>query len=213
VLSAEESSGRNTHSSVIVSLIETVLSNAGKQLKDIDAVAAGAGPGSYTGLRIGVATAKGLCYSLDKPLIAVSTLQSMSIGMQRGFSHLPDFGKPVLFGPMIDARRMEVYCAIYDAGGTELFQPAAEIITENSFRELREKNLLVLAGDGAMKCKPLLEGTGNIAFLVDFNASAAFMAVLAEDRFIAHKFEDLAYFEPFYLKDFVAGRPKVKGLK
>ncbi len=215
VLAAEESFVRNTHSALITVLIESVLANAGKVFHEIDAVAAGEGPGSYTGLRIGVATAKGLCYALEKPLIAISTLQAMSFGMQlamNGFQ-LPDPMLPLLFCPMIDARRMEVYCAIYDSSGKEIQKPSAEIITENSFSGIMDQNILVFAGDGTLKCKPLLEHFPNVVFLDDFNASARYMATLAEERFSESRFEDLAYFEPFYLKDFVAGKPKVKGLR
>ena len=216
VLTAEESSIKNSHSSIITLLIEKVLADTGKDFHEIDAIAVSKGPGSYTGLRVGVATAKGLCYSLEKPLIAVGTLQALSNGMKDGFSSnntYIDKNKPVLFCPLIDARRMEVYCAIYDTSGKEIRKPEAEIITENSFAEYLDKNILVFAGDGALKCKPLLEHRPNAIFLNNFNASAKYMAVLAEEKFTKNKFEDLAYFEPFYLKDFVAGKPKVKGLR
>ena len=221
VISIEESSVRNTHSSIITGLIENVLVNTGKGFHDIDAIAVGEGPGSYTGLRIGVATAKGLCYAIEKPLIAVSTLQALGYGMKEDLSilelikkkQLPGVVLPVLFCPMIDARRMEVFCAICDSCGKEIRKPTAEIITEDSFAEFLDKNILVFAGDGAMKCKTMLEHHGNSIFVDNFIASAKYMASLAEEKFIANMFEDLAYFEPFYLKDFVAGKAKVKGLK
>ena len=215
VVAAEESSVRNSHSAIITILIESALANAGKGFHEIDAVAAGEGPGSYTGLRIGVATAKGLCCALEKPLIAISTLQAMSFGMQEAMKgiQLPERLLPVLFCPMIDARRMEVYCAIYDSSGKEIQKPSAEIITYDSFSGYIDKNILVFAGDGTLKCKPLLEHFPNVVFLDDFNASARYMATIAEERFAENRFEDLAYFEPYYLKDFVAGKPKVKGLR
>ncbi len=215
LLSVEESSARNTHSAVITLLIEKVFANAGKDFPEIDAIAAGEGPGSYTGLRIGVATAKGLCYALGKPLIAVSTLQALSVGMKDALFSLPDINKnkPTLFCPMIDARRMEVYCAIYDSSGKEIRKPAAEIITENSFAEYLDDHILVFAGDGALKCKPLLENHEHAIFMDNVAASAKYMAVLAEGKFSENKFEDISCFEPFYLKDFVAGKAKVKGLK
>ena len=215
VISAEESGARNTHSSVITNLIETVLVKAGKGFHEIDAVAIGEGPGSYTGLRIGVATAKGLCYALEKPLIAVSTLHAMSIGMQEAMKNREKKGNalPVLYCPMIDARRMEVYCAIYDSCGKELYKPTAEIITETSFSRYLHENMMVFAGDGALKCKHVLEQIPHTVFLDDINASAVNMAGLAEEKFSKNDFEGLAYFEPFYLKDFVAGKPKVKGLR
>ena len=215
LLSVEESSARNTHSSIITLLIEKVLANAGQDFHNIDAIAVGKGPGSYTGLRIGVATAKGLCYALEKPLIAVGTLHALSTGMQEVLSSIQDINKskPILFCPMIDARRMEVYCAIYDSSGKEVLKPAAEIITENSFSDFLDKNILIFAGDGAMKCRPLLENHPNAIFMDNLDTSAKYLVALAEAKFSEKLFEDLAYFEPFYLKDFVAGKPKVKGLR
>jgi tRNA threonylcarbamoyladenosine biosynthesis protein TsaB len=215
LLACEESSAKNSHSSVITLLIEKVLSSAGKKLNDIDAVAVGEGPGSYTGLRIGVATAKGLCYALEKPVIAVGTLKAMAAGMKEAFLERGKTltGKPVLFIPMIDARRMEVYNAVYDGDGKEIRPPSAEIIDENSFNGFLAHHILVFAGDGAPKCNPLLEHNPGVVFLEEFNASARFMANLAEEKFNAGQFADLVYFEPFYLKDFVAGKPKVKGLE
>lgn len=219
---AEGSSVKNTHSSVVTQLIENVVAKAGKELQDIDAFAVGEGPGSYTGLRIGVATAKGLCDALDKPLIAISTLQSLSVGMRKKFNSLTEpekinypgsDSKRVLFCPMLDARRMEVYCAIYDNSGNEVMKPAAEIVTENSFSTYFENNFLVFGGDGYMKCKAILEQHSNVFFLDEMQASATFMAALAEEKFSRKEFEELAYFEPFYLKDFVAGKPRVKGLR
>jgi tRNA threonylcarbamoyladenosine biosynthesis protein TsaB len=214
-LCSEESSVRNTHSAIITLLIENVLNQAGKDFHDLDAIAVSEGPGSYTGLRIGVASAKGLCYALDKPLIGVGTLHALSNGMKNVFSVDPviNKNKPVLYCPLIDARRMEVFCAIYDNSGKEVQKPGAEIITEDAFSGYFDKNILVFAGDGALKCKSLLEHHPDVYFLDDFNASATFIATLAEEKFVKNEFEDLAYFEPFYLKDFVAGKPKVKGLK
>ena len=127
--------------------------------------------------------------------------------------HLPDAALPVLFFPMIDARRMEVYCAIYSGNGEEICKPSAEIITDQSFSGYYDKNILIFAGDGTLKCKPLLEHKPNVIFLDDFSASGRFMSSLAEEKFSHNNFEDLAYFEPFYLKDFIAGKPKVKGLR
>ncbi len=113
---------------------------------------------------------------------------------------------------MIDARRMEVYCAVYDENLKEVLSTDARIIDENSFRELLANHILIFAGDGAAKCKPLLTQHPHARFMDDFHASAQFMISLAEKRFQTNQFEDLAYFEPYYLKDFVAGKPKVKGL-
>jgi tRNA threonylcarbamoyladenosine biosynthesis protein TsaB len=114
---------------------------------------------------------------------------------------------------MIDARRMEVYCAVFDATGKEIREIRAEIVDENSFMEYLEKNKVVFGGDGALKCQLLFEKHPNAVFSTDFQASAKFMISLSEEKFSQHKFEDLAYFEPYYLKDFIAGKPRVKGLK
>ena len=114
---------------------------------------------------------------------------------------------------MIDARRMEVYCAVFNEFGEEVRETKAEIIEENSFQEFLGNNKVIFAGDGALKCKSLLDKNENAIFLDDFQASAKFMIELSEKRFLQNNFENLAYFEPFYLKDFIAGKPRVKGLK
>ena len=205
LLSIREITTPNAHSSILTILIEELFREAGLRYADLDAIAVSMGPGSYTGLRIGVATAKGLCYGLDKPLIAIPTLQAMAIGI---------IGSSIqhLVCPMIDARRMEVYCAVYNEDLGEVFATDARIIDENSFRELLTSHILIFAGDGAAKCKPFLASHPQVRFIDDFQASSQYMISLAEKRFQVNQFEDLAYFEPYYLKDFVAGKPKVKGL-
>jgi tRNA threonylcarbamoyladenosine biosynthesis protein TsaB len=215
LLGLKESSARNVHSSMLTVFISAITKESGIKLNDLDAIAISKGPGSYTGLRIGVATAKGLCYALDKPLIAVPTLQAMAIGM----TLLPasagvgeDCTGGVFLCPMIDARRMEVYCALYDGQGLETEEVRAEIIDEQSFGEILAHNRIVFGGEGSKKCKPFLESNPNALFLDDFMASARSMNSLATEKFRQQEFEDLAYFEPFYLKDFVAGKPRVKGL-
>ena len=206
-----ESNTKNSHSSVLTLFMDEVIKTAGVALSELDAVAVSEGPGSYTGLRIGVATAKGFCYALEKPLIGVSTLRAMAIGMVPPVSE--DQEAHILYCPMIDARRMEVYCAIFDEKGNEIRETRAEIMDENSFMEYLGKNRIVFAGDGALKCRPLFDKHPNAVFSEDFQASAKFMISLSEEKFSQKKFEDLAYFEPHYLKDFIAGKPRVKGLK
>jgi tRNA threonylcarbamoyladenosine biosynthesis protein TsaB len=211
LLGLKESNMKNSHASVLTLFMDEVIKTADIALSDLDAIAVSEGPGSYTGLRIGVAAAKGLCYALEKPLIGVNTLRAMAIGMV----HPVPADQPayILYCPMIDARRMEVYCAIFDEKGKEIRETRAEIIDENSFMEYLGKNRIVFAGDGALKCRPLFDKHPNAVFSEDFQASARFMISLSEEKFSQKNFEDLAYFEPYYLKDFIAGKPRVKGLK
>jgi tRNA threonylcarbamoyladenosine biosynthesis protein TsaB len=211
LLGLKESNTKNSHASVLTLFMDEVIKTADIALSDLDAIAVSEGPGSYTGLRIGVAAAKGLCYALEKPLIGVSTLRAMAIGM---VPPVPaDQPAHILYCPMIDARRMEVYCAIFDEKGKEIRETRAEIIDENSFMEYLGKNRIVFAGDGSLKCRPLFDKHPNAVFSEDFQASARFMISLSEEKFSQKNFEDLAYFEPYYLKDFIAGKPRVKGLK
>jgi tRNA threonylcarbamoyladenosine biosynthesis protein TsaB len=205
-----ESSARNVHSAMLTTFIDELFRDSGLMMNELDAVAVSMGPGSYTGLRIGVATAKGLCYAVDKPLISVSTLQAMARGLNDNLQVTSDGG--ALVCPMIDARRMEVYSALYDMKEIEVREVRAEIIDENSFAEFLAMQPVLFGGDGADKCKSMLGDHPNARFVDGFRSSARFMAALAEKKFSAGQFENLAYFEPFYLKDFVAGKPRVKGL-
>ncbi|MDP4280703.1 MAG: tRNA (adenosine(37)-N6)-threonylcarbamoyltransferase complex dimerization subunit type 1 TsaB [Bacteroidota bacterium] len=204
-----ESNEKNSHSSRVTVFIDELLKEAGLEPAGLDAVSISEGPGSYTGLRIGVATAKGLCFAIGKPMIAVSTLQAMALGLARKFK-LDDKD---LFCPMIDARRMEVFTGIFDSKGNLLHEITAEIITEQSFQEFLKDHRLHFGGDGAAKCREILSKNPNTCFHDDFSASSEYMIPLAEERFIHKHFENIAYFEPFYLKDFVAGKPHVKGLR
>jgi tRNA threonylcarbamoyladenosine biosynthesis protein TsaB len=208
VLSCRESETANAHSSQLSELIEKALLEAGLGLKDLDAVAVSMGPGSYTGLRIGVAAAKGFCYSLDRPLIAIPTLKSLAFGMHQSVDTANAF-----LCPMLDARRMEVYTAVYDCNLNETRPVSAEIVTPDSFKDLLDSGNVVFGGEGASKCKPLLGHHKHSVFLDDFRLSARFLYPLAVEKFNLGQFENLAYFEPYYLKDFVAGKPRVKGLK
>jgi len=214
LLSLKESFHKNSHAAVITVLIEEALKESGLPLSSVDAVAVSKGPGSYTGLRIGVATAKGLCYALDKPLIAVGTLEAMAVGMGEKVGSQQSAVKKEEFFlcPMIDARRMEVYYGLYDSTIKEILPPAAEIIDEHSFTDDLKNHTFVFGGDGAMKCESVFSKKKNMIFLKDFNPSAKFMIPLSYRKFLSDDFENLAYFEPFYLKDFVAGKPRVKGL-
>ncbi len=210
VLAVKETSKKNSHSEVITVFIDELLKESNLDYTDLNAVAVSKGPGSYTGLRIGVSTAKGLCFALDIPLISVNTLQSMSGGMSKDYNKKSNL--PTLFCPMIDARRMEVYCAIFDNNNREVRKTKAEIIEEGSFAEYLKNNKVVFFGDGASKCKNVISHP-NAVFVDDIHPSAANMAEIVNQKFQENQFEDVAYFEPFYLKEFIAGKPNVKGLK
>lgn len=206
VLAAKELSGRNVHAEMITLFIEEVMASAGVKYEDIDAVAVSSGPGSYTGLRIGVSTAKGLCFALGKPLIAVETLEAMASGMA-GRHDLSVFGNALLC-PMIDARRMEVYTAVFRAGGTRVRETSAEIITGHSFADLLQDRKILFFGDGAEKCREILGQNANAYFFPGFINSATDLTKAAFEKFKDSAYEDVAYFEPYYLKDFIAGKKK-----
>ena len=210
ILGIKESTKKNSHSEVVTVFVEELMKEYDLSFSDLDAVAVSKGPGSYTGLRIGVSTAKGLCYALDIPLISVNTLQSLAYGAIIKFSQQSEL--PLLFCPMIDARRMEVYCALYDSNNKKIRETKAEIIDENSFQSFLKSNRIVFFGDGADKCRDIIQDP-NAEFMNDVHPSAKNMMNLAFGKFKKQQFEDVAYFEPFYLKDFIAGIPKVKGLK
>jgi len=208
ILSFRESETTNAHSSRLTGMIREVVDEASLDLNELGAIAVSMGPGSYTGLRIGVAAAKGFCYSLDKPLIAVPTLKSLARGMS-----LLDEARGAFLCPMLEARRMEVYTAVYDVMLNEVQPVSAEIIIPGSFSALLDSGKVVFAGEGALKCKPLLGQHKNAVFIDDFRLSARFLYPLAMEKLRLGAFENLAFFEPYYLKDFVAGKPRVKGLR
>jgi tRNA threonylcarbamoyladenosine biosynthesis protein TsaB len=199
------------HAANLTLFIEKVLKESRTKITQLDAVAVSKGPGSYTGLRIGVSTAKGIAYAADLKLIGVPTLQALAIeaGQSEPFIGVHEKAGIDLLCPMIDARRMEVYSAIYDTR-YRLFRDAeAEVITNASFRELLKDRKILFFGNGSEKCKNLIRHK-NAYFLDGLDASAESMARLSEALYNEHEFEDLAYFEPFYLKDFIPTTPKNK---
>ena len=208
LLAFKEQNGDYSHAENLTLFIEDVVKQAGIKLQNIDAIAVSKGPGSYTGLRIGVSTAKGLCYSLNKPMIAINTLQHLSLSVSKNLNSHFSYLKSI-FSPMLDARRMEVYCAFFDSDNNEVIPTSAEIIDEHSFSDLLKKNMICFFGDGAAKCKSFLSVNKNAIFIDNVIPSAKNMVSLSEQAFINKQFEDVAYFEPFYLKDFVAGKKKV----
>jgi len=203
VLAYKQIDERNIHAEVITVFIDELVATAGITYHELDAVAVSCGPGSYTGLRIGVSTAKGLCYALDKPLIAIETLEAMAWGAINAAAYIDE---KLLLCPMIDARRMEVYTAIFNTSGERIQPTSAEIIDENSFSELMQNHKLLFFGDGAEKCRPALGHHPNAQFLPGFINSATHLTKKAAEKFRLKNFEDVAYFEPFYLKDFIAGK-------
>ena len=209
-LALRETEGQNAHSEKITNFIREAMETAGIDYRQLDAVAVSKGPGSYTGLRIGVSTAKGICYAADVPLMAIDTLEAMAYGMKLKLGS--QLAENDLLIPMIDARRMEVYAAVFDANLNKIEDTAALVIDENAFEDLRKDRRLWLFGDGAPKLSKLFENQPNITVIDGFKPSAAFMRNLADKALREHDFVDVAYFEPFYLKDFVAGKPHVKGL-
>lgn len=212
IISSHQSDVKNAHSSILTVFIDEIFRETGINIHHLDAVSVSMGPGSYTGLRIGVSAAKGLCYAGDKPLIAINTLEAMAFGMIKIATGKIENIADCLFCPMIDARRMEVYSAIFNFDLGKIRAVQAEIIDEQSFAEFLNQHKMVFAGDGAEKCKISLSASQNAIFLDDFVPSANYLVGLANRKFNENEFENVAYFEPFYLKDFIAGPPKVKGL-
>ena len=188
-----------THAEQLTLFIQEVIDSANINLKKVKAVALSMGPGSYTGLRIGTSTAKGLCYSLDIPLIAISTLKAMAFVMAKN-------EKSAIYCPMIDARRMEVFSALYDVNNKQVRGVQADVVDENTYSELLE-NEIIFFGDGSLKCKEIINHK-NAKFIEGINPSAKNLGILANAKFENKDFEDVAYFEPYYLKDFVAGNKK-----
>lgn len=184
-----------SHAEKLHVFIEEILKETSVGVKDLKAIAVSKGPGSYTGLRIGVSTAKGLCYALGIPLISVDTLEVLAKKVQIGNG---------LIVPMIDARRMEVYSAVFDTKCNRIMEVQAEILTEDSYADISEA--IYFVGDCQEKCKTVLTKE-NFHFLPEvIFPSAKEMSVLSYEKFTKKEFEDVAYFEPFYLKDFLTNK-------
>ncbi|MBO4529072.1 MAG: tRNA (adenosine(37)-N6)-threonylcarbamoyltransferase complex dimerization subunit type 1 TsaB [Paludibacteraceae bacterium] len=179
----------------------------------VDAVAVSSGPGSYTGLRIGVSTAKGLCYGSDLPLLSIGTLEVLTIAALHSLKG-SDIPANAYFCPMIDARRMEVYNAFYDKDLHQVRETSADIIDENSYQEILNNHTVFFFGNGSSKCKKAIQHP-NAKFLDDIVPLATEMSQLADEAYKKKDFKDVAYFEPAYLKEFIAvvGKNKVLGLE
>lgn len=188
-----------SHAEKLNGLITALFESVSYSINEIDAIAVSEGPGSYTGLRIGVSTAKGLCYAMDKPLIAINSLKCLAANVGKITGSL--------ICPMFDARRMEVYSALYDEHLNELSETEAKIIDEYAFSSELNKNEILFIGPGADKCKSVITHE-NAKFEDKIGVDAIGMCQLAEQAFNDSQFVDVAYFEPFYLKNFIAGKPK-----
>ncbi len=191
-----------SHSSLLHVMMADLLNYCGVDKKQLSAIAVSKGPGSYTGLRIGVSAAKGLCFALDIPLIAIETLEAMAWGVQQFTS------ENIWLCPMIDARRMEVYCQFWNEKMEEVMPTSAVIVDETAFQKHLSKYNILFFGDGASKCIPILGSSPNARFLSHINPSAACIGALAVEKFANNAFDDVAYFEPYYLKDFRTTQPK-----
>jgi tRNA threonylcarbamoyladenosine biosynthesis protein TsaB len=206
VISLKESNESKSHASMLTVFIEEILRDQGIRARDLEAIAVSKGPGSYTGLRIGVSVAKGIAYGASIPLIAIETTLSMFHGISQSRNLNGESDSDLLFCPMLDARRMEVYYAIYDSGGNKVRDISAEIVNEETFIGIPESQKIIFFGDGALKCKEVINREN--ALFVNFVISASYMHKPVLQAFNDKHFEDVAYFEPLYLKDFLTSKPR-----
>ena len=209
LISLRESDEGRDHAKRVGVFVDELLRENNVAPDELDAIAVGMGPGSYTGLRIGVSFAKGMCYGLQIPLVAVGSLDALAAvaieDNEAGILDVENWDDAILC-PMVDARRMEVYTRLFNAQGEPVSEVSAEIVTEESFAEWRKDKQLVIFGNGAAKCCEVLPD----ATYINITPSARGLARLAEQRLQEGKTEDIAYFEPFYLKDFVVIPSKKK---
>lgn len=199
VLASRELNDGYTHAENLHVFIDEVLKASGMAPRDLQAIAVSKGPGSYTGLRIGVSAAKGLAYALQLPLIAVETLQQMA------FEAIRREGAGCYYCPMLDARRMEVYCEVFDSALQSVRPATALVIDEAGLEQLRLDQPICFLGEGMPKVRALLSTLPGSSFIDDLSPSATYMAELSYRHYMASRFENTAYFEPFYLKAFLPG--------
>ena len=207
VISLKESTENKSHASMLTVFIDELLKENGIRAGELEAVAVGKGPGSYTGLRIGVSVAKGIAYAASLPLIGIETTLTMFWGMSSRIQNITNDMRNTLLCPMIDARRMEVYDAIYDVHGRTFREITAEIISQSSFEHIPESKRIIFFGDGSAKCKEHIKRK-NVYFAEDFRISASQMQKPVYQALNKNHVEDVAYFEPFYLKDFITSLPR-----
>ena len=211
ITSYKESSAPKAHASLTAVFIEEMLAERGLTIADCDAVCVSMGPGSYTGLRVGVSTAKGLCFGSGKPMLAVGTLDTLVAQAGIPGQDWEDVNEGISYRyiiPMIDARRMEVYTAVFTPEGRQITETAPAIIDENSFSKELEEGSVLFIGDGAGKCADVIRHPN--AHFLQCHPKASAMLSPALKAYKEKRFEDVAYFEPFYLKEFVATVSKKK---
>jgi len=207
LIAVKESLENQTTASLLTVIIDQLFKDAGLQKDQLSGVIVAAGPGSYTGLRIGVATAKGICFALSVPLISVNTLSLMAQQFVMQFSREYDL-ENVFLCPMLDARRMEVYCLLTDKAG-QIFEPTqAKVIDEWSFCELLDQKEIYFFGEGSDKCNKSIDHV-NAKFVSEIKPSASSLGVIGFQKFKNNEFENADLFEPFYLKDFVIKKPNL----
>ena len=210
VIGLKEEAGGNNHAKHLLPFVDEVLKQGGCTVSDLNGVAVSVGPGSYTGLRIGVSTAKGIAYTAGIPVMAVGTLESIAQGARESWTDAST--EPLQIVPMLDARRMEVFTTRYSFDMQSLEEVSAKIVDENTFAELLSEHKVLFCGNGMPKCREILSANPN-AFFAEVSVSAKNMLPAALRKWQNSDFENVAYFEPFYLKEYVAAKPVVKGLR
>ena len=202
ILAYRESDEPRAHAAMTAPFVKELLSACGLSLRDCSAVCVSSGPGSYTGLRVGVSTAKGLCFGAGLPLLSVDTMEIL-VAQAYAEGLVPEGCRYIV--PMIDARRMEVYSCVYECGSGSRLTPVAPVVVDgDTYRGLLEKGKVLFIGDGALKCKDTVLAGGGDASFVQCCPKASAMAGPAAEKLRAGAMEDVAYFEPFYLKEFIA---------
>lgn len=203
VITSKQSTEQKNHASFIQVAIKELLAEAKESLQNINAVSVVNGPGSYTGLRVGLATAKGICYAINKPLITLNTLDLMALSLINNSNKIVTNNEnnlPILFCPLIDARRMEVFTALYNINLQALIPPTAMVLNEQSFETELKNNIIIFNGNGHLKLKQVLNNTNAVFTSVNYNFSTIITA--AENKYTQSSFADIAYSEPFYIKEF-----------
>ncbi len=210
VIGLKEEAGGNNHAKLLLPFVDEVLKQGGCTVSNLNGVAVSVGPGSYTGLRIGVSTAKGIAYTAGIPVMSVGTLESIAQGARESWTDAS--AEPLQIVPMLDARRMEVFTTRYSFDMQSLEEVSAKIVDENTFAELLSEHKVLFCGNGMPKCREILSANPN-AFFAEVPVSAKNILPAALRKWQNSDFENVAYFEPFYLKEYVAAKPVVKGLR